>query len=476
MRARQSRYRRRAPSPPRSILALVLVLVLGLSGLAGWRVLDLIRATTGSGNPLSELAKASGLQPGTIPYKLQHGQRVNLLLLGYGGSENDAPWLTDSIMVLSIDPAQRRAFEISVPRDLMVPINAWASGKPMVNKVNVAYEVGMDDTNWPGKLPQFQVASSRDAGGRLSMQTVGAITGIHFDGFVGVDFKAFRDLVNALGGVQVCLAGPLDDNQYPNYVDGYVPGGIHFKAGCQQVNGEQALELARSRHAVQAAQASDFARAARQRQLLDAMRLKATSLGVITRAPALMDALQKNFITDLGLGDLDALYRFSSHLPASAISSAALTDSNLVAQFYQQPGSCGPWNEYVLCPVDPTFHTIQGYFASVFINPAVLAEAAPVELVNASFSLADMGSRVAQTLAPLGFRIGTPLRSSPATGSVVYDYSGGRYPLTAKWLAQYFGADLVTATATTPPPTPGASTSGLVVVMGRNFALRWIGQ
>ena len=70
-----------------------------------------------------------------------------------------------------------------------------------------------------------------------------------------------RDMVDALGGVDVCLSTNLDDIYYPDYSGGYHP--IHFKAGCQHLSGEQALEIARSRHANQPQQASDFGRAGR---------------------------------------------------------------------------------------------------------------------------------------------------------------------------------------------------------------------
>ena len=62
-----------------------------------------------------------------------------------------------------------------------------------------------------------------------------------------------------LGGVDVCLSTNLDDNSYPTTSNGYHP--IHFKAGCQHLNGEQALEVARSRHAIEPQQSSDFGRA-----------------------------------------------------------------------------------------------------------------------------------------------------------------------------------------------------------------------
>src|SRR5260370_30320865 len=88
--------------------------------------------------------------------------------------------------------------------------------------------------------------------------------------YIAIDFVAFRDMVDALGGVDVCLTTNLDDIYYPDYSNGYHP--IHFKAGCQHLTGEQALEIARSRHAEQPEQASDFGRARRQQDIMEAIK------------------------------------------------------------------------------------------------------------------------------------------------------------------------------------------------------------
>jgi hypothetical protein len=111
----------------------------------------------------------------------------------------------------------------------------------------------------------------------------------------------------------------------------------------------------------------------------------------------------------------------------------------------------------------------------VFVDPPVVREAATVQVVNASRSLAELGDRVTRTLQPLGFTVAPAVRMSPAEHSVVYDYSGGRYPLTAGWLAAHFGATVVEARSAT-PPTPSPPAGGLAVVLGHDYALRWIGQ
>lgn len=462
--------RNRSRAVIRPVVAVILLVCLAASIFAGVRLVSVL---SGFGNPLTEAGDAFNPPAGSLSWKLRHGQQVNLLLLGYGGSENDAPYLTDTVMAVVLDPAHNRAMEVSIPRDLSVQVDAWANRPPVAYKVNEAYAIGIDNRSWPGKKAEFTTGKHR--GGRLAEQTVSSVTGLHFDGYIGIDFKAFRDLVDAVGGVQLCLDRPLDDYQYPDYHDGYISGGIHFRGGCQQVKGEQALQLARSRHAVQPAEASDFARARRQQLILNAIRKKATSVGAITRAPALMDALQKDFDSSLTLSDLKGLYDWSRGLSDGAVGRVGISAADFLGEFYQRRDTCGSFSVYILCPQDPSYRSLHTYFSNLLVDHRVLQEAAPVQVVNGSRTLSDLGDRVSHTLQPLGFNVQSSVRMRPEEQTVVYDYSGGRYPLTARWLASYFGASVVTPASAT-PPTPNPPMGGLAVVLGHQYALRWIGQ
>jgi len=474
------------------IVALALVGLLGVTGI-GLRLYGFLQSVANIGNP-AQLLPVGEPPAGSIAYKLKHGQQVNILALGYGGAENDAPYLTDSIMVVSIDPAGKRMVESSIPRDLYVRIDAWQDGRDFTEKINAAFEVPNQPKLFaPGPLkPAYQ---GKDGPGHLAEATVGRVTGLTFDKYVAVDFKAFRDVVDALGGVQVHMDGPLDDCHYPDYHNGYMnhgvpPGfrcpagaGIHFGAGDYKVNGEQALELARSRDAIQPDQANDFGRAKRQQMIVAAIKKKATSVGAVARAPQLMDALQANFRTDMDVTDLKALNDFAGKVPDAGIQHFAVTDQDLGVGY--QPytrGSCGPRGAYVLCPADPSFHTWQMVFSHLLVPRPTLAEQAPVQLVNASRSFADLQSRMTNVVRPMGLQVSDGVRHVPSVPrTVIYDYSGGRYPATAAWLQDFFGAQVEPGTAPTPGvrasyvPAAGEKTEGLVVVMGSDFAGRFYG-
>lgn len=478
-RARRSRYNvfhRLTRSVPAVILAVLLVAVLTAATLTYKRLDDFVTATTGQHvNPIGEVVQAVAPAPGTIAYKLKHGQEVNILLLGMGGYENDAPYLTDSIMAVTIDPNSERVMLASIPRDLTVHMNLQTpSSRTWTQKINAAYEVPYTNVICC-VAPQY---TGPNGGGHAAEHEVGKVTGLTFDRYIAVDFVAFRDMVNALGGVSVCLSSNLDDYTYPNYGDGYIRGGIHFKAGCQQLNGEQALEVARSRHAIQPEQSSDFGRAKRQQDIMEAIKQKATTVNGFSKAPALLDALQKNIHTDMTLSDMQAIFDWGRNLPNSSIVRVALTATSGAAQGnLLDYGDCGlgPYTSQ-LCPDDPTYTMIHRYIASVLIDPKTLGEKAPVQILNASNNYADLGNLVTTMLDPTGLQLADPVRHPAVSTTVILDYSGGRFPLTAQWLQRFFGGTIVQATAVNPAPSPGQQTYGLVVVVGHDFALRWLGE
>src|SRR2546430_14504307 len=149
-RARRSRYNvtyRLTRSVPAALIAVVLIAVVVAATLTYKRIDDFMTAATGHHlNPIGEVVQAVEPAQGTIAYKLKHGQQVNVLMLGMGGYENDAPYLTDSIMAVTIDPTTNRVMMASVPRDLVVHMNLQSNpSRVWVNKISAAFEVPYTD-------------------------------------------------------------------------------------------------------------------------------------------------------------------------------------------------------------------------------------------------------------------------------------------------------------------------------------------
>jgi hypothetical protein len=129
-----------------------------------------------------------------------------------------------------------------------------------------------------------------------------------------------------------------------------------------------------------------------------------------------------------------------------------------------------------LCPLDQTYGMIHRYIKSLLIDPSVLAEKAPVQFANGSNNFVGLESRVTGMFDPTGLMLTDPIPHPAVAKTVILDYSGGQFPLTAKWLATYFGAKVVQATPTKPTPARHQQAYGLVVVLGHDFAARFLGQ
>jgi len=211
---------------------------------------------------------------------------------------------------------------------------------------------------------------------------------------------------------------------------------------------------------------------------MEAIKQKATTVNGFAQAPALLSALQKNINTDMSVADMKAIFDWGRNLPNSSIIRVALTapsgsaDGNLLDSY-----NCG-LGPYVsqLCADDQTYAMIHKYVASIFIDNKTLGEKAPVQFVNGSTNFTDLDTRVTTMLDPTGLQLNDPVTFRPSARTEILDYSGGKFPLTTKWLQTFFGGTVVEASPTSPTPARGQQTYGLVVVLGHDFALRWLGE
>ena len=197
--------------------------------------------------------------------------RVNLLLLGIdrrGGT--GWAYRTDTIMVVTLDPDSRAAGILSIPRDLQLAIPGH--GQDRINTANV----------------YGSIQGNPDGGPALLASTIETSFGVPLDGYLMVDFRAFEEIVDTLGGIDVVVPKLLHDTRYPDPRPGdpYAYKTIHFEPGLQHMDGSRALEYARSRMST-----SDFDRAKRQQLVLLAIRERALSPSAIPQWPRLAAAM-----------------------------------------------------------------------------------------------------------------------------------------------------------------------------------------
>lgn len=213
---------------------------------------------------------------------------VNVLVMGddtrkgqgpaIGGT---TPGLSDTTILLHLSANRKFAYGVSLPRDAMV------------ERPSCQTSTGVD----PGGLTQFNAAYA--IGGPLcTVKTVEQLTGVRINHFVVVKFNGFRTMVDALGGVQVCVPQQIDDPQ----------SNIHLPAGTYTVTGEQALNYVRVRHGV--GDGSDIGRMKRQQAFIASMINQVVSAGTLANPIRLynfLDAATKSLTTDEGFSHLRSL-------------------------------------------------------------------------------------------------------------------------------------------------------------------------
>jgi len=231
-------------------------------------------------------------------------ERATILLLGIDQREGESgPWRTDTMIVVTADPATKNAGMLSIPRDLWVTVPGFGE-----HKINTAHFIG-DAERYPGGGPA------------LAKKTVRNLLGVPIDYYVRVNFSGFERLIDAIGGISIDVESPIDDLEYPD--GNYGTMEVHIPAGVQNMDGATALQYARSRHGT-----SDYDRSRRQRKLLMAIRDKALSLDIsIDRIPEILRIVGDSVQTDLNLAELTALARVAREIDLEDIKSAAIDEA-----------------------------------------------------------------------------------------------------------------------------------------------------
>jgi len=269
---------------------------------------------------------------------------INILLLGIGGGTHEGPNLSDTMIFASINPVKNKTTLVSIPRDM------WVSD--LGAKINTAYAQGEKKRKGGGLI--------------LAKAAVSKIVGEPIDYGFRIDFSGFVKAVDMIGGLDVATDRTLDDNAYPiegkedascghsdEEIKAYTATvsaeedlssffvcrykSIHFPKGENRLNGEQALEFVRSRHAL-GLEGSDFARSARQEKVIKAFKDKVLSVGTLLnpgKVFGLYDILQSSIDTDIKQDEFDDFIRLFGKLKTAKIESAVVDYGD---SFTQRPG------------------------------------------------------------------------------------------------------------------------------------------
>jgi len=281
--------------------------------------------------------------------KGEDNDRINILLLGIGGGNHDGSQLTDTIILGSVKPSNKKASLISFPRDLVSPVNNWQK----INSINAYAEMNREGS-----------------GGDKMINSMSELLKTEIPYYIKVDFEGFEKIIDELGGIEVEVENSFTDYQYPirgqeENPDYYARFEVlSFESGLQKMDGETALKYARSRHA-SGIEGSDYARARRQQLVIQAVKERVLS-GSFLLNPAtinsVLNELNNNISTNIEIWEMLKLWNLVKDINKDEIESFVLNDAPdnyLVA-------SRGEDGAFILVPKTGNFNNIQKLVNNIF--------------------------------------------------------------------------------------------------------------
>ena len=291
-----------------SILAVLLILI--GSGIYYYEAnfAGVIANSTGQVAPRSknDVNPNANQNPGS---SILSGNRVNILLLGsdddyksrvlYGGI------LAQTDIIVSIDPGTHSVTMFSLPRDTWLNVPGFG-----MHKLDQA----------------FLLAGGGANGASLAMATIHQDFGVYIDHYAWVGLSGFTKVIDTVGGIDINVIHPITDDAYPDdtgkgATDPFALKRLFIAPGPQHLNGLTALEYVRSRHADLV---GDIGRSVRQQQILNQLKYKLDSPGIVGQLPTLANDLNGSIKTDMSLQQVFDLVNFARTVDQSKIQKITL--------------------------------------------------------------------------------------------------------------------------------------------------------
>lgn len=429
---------------------LFIALIIGVTSLFAYGYIKTRNIFKGDGEG------AAALQKDVDPAKLngEGDGRVNILLIGKGGEGHTAPDLTDTLLLASIDPVQNEAALVSVPRDMYVENE---SGYAM--KINAIYATAKQNRLAKGDDSDADRQAAEDAGLDAIKASVSEVLGVPVHYYMMVDFKAFEDAINTVGGITVDVKEPLYDQSVA-----WLLGGNPLVAGegLQTFDGKRALLYSRSR---MGSSRGDFDRTERQREIIVALQNKVLSVGTFSnpyKVVELMSTFGDRVRTDLnGLDEVKRLYEIGQQIGSDKIASVGLADPpNILVE----TGMVG--NQSVVMPVAGQFQyeEIHSYIRNNLRDAYLKSENARVVILNGT-TTAGLATATSKELKSYGYNV-ISVDNAPTSNYVqnqLIDLTSGQKRYTKSYLEKRLG---LTSTTQSPAGIPDISQADFVIILG----------
>jgi len=465
-RTRGQRIRRRI------IWAVVALLIAVLVAGAAFMAFKALRAT----NSVLQGSVADLLQH--EPLKEDANGRSNFLILGTSEDDpgHDAGWLTDSIMILSVDQDKKNAYTFSIPRDLYVKYGmaCFAGYEGKINGYFSCSNEGEDDAAEQDRLAKTQAF-------------IGSIVGLDIQYGVHVNYTVMRDIVNAIGGsITVNIegndgTGPSDklgimDSNFDwkcgatraQRIANCPPNGhfIEYEPGPQVLDAEHALYLAQARGdsaPTYGLAQSNFDRERNQQKILVAIKDKALSAGTLTNLGAitgLIDALGNNLRTNIQTKEVRILMDLAKDIPNESIKSLDFFNADNMIFDTGPVGSAGS----SVFPAAGLFNytALQAYILKELTAEPYMKENAAITVLNGT-QVAGVGQSLSDSLTEKGFMVDEVDNAPEGTYAPVEIYQlNTDNPATTAKLQELYGVKV----KTTQPPVSVTGETDFVIIIG----------
>lgn len=427
----------------------MIVVLVGGGYLFGKAYLNILNIFRGGG---SAVALNENVDPSTL--RGEGDGRVNVLLLGRGGEGHEGVDLTDTIIVASIDPINKKAALLGIPRDLYVQPEGFGA-----MKINSVFFTGKNYDVREGEQPN-------DAGMRLLESTLEDTIGIPIHYHVLVDFEGFKKAIDTVGGVTIDVPEDLAVVDYMHYSG--IPYTLNVGQGQQSFDGLRALMFSRTR---KTSPNGDFDRSERQRLVMVALKDKVFSVGTygnpLTINQLLSDLgehITSNFTTE----EVLRVYEIMQEVPNGNIASVGLGDDKqrLVTPTTIQTAS-GPLS--IVMPTEGLFQfdAVKYFVRNALRDGFLESEDASVDVYNGT-NIGGLAGRTADELKSYGYKVNT-VADAPQKGNqdtILVDLTKGDKKYTKAYLENRFGVIAHSSMPAGSGIDPGMA--DFVIILGQN--------
>lgn len=433
----------------KKIIIITVVLLISLLGfLFAKGYINFFKALGGGGG-------AAALDENVDPSQLnvEGDGRINILLLGRGGSGHEGPDLTDTIILVSIDPIEKSAGLVSIPRDLYVTVPDYGA-----MKINSVFYTGKSSylVN-SGSSDKDSIEKAEKEGLGLVEDTVENVLGIpvHYNGII--DFKGFIEAIDTVGGIDINVPKSVREQMRINNQNYF----LNVKAGPKHFGGFEALAYSRSRYT---SARGDFDRSERQRLVILGLKDKILSAGTFSnpaRISQLFDQFGNNVKTSFNFDDLNKIYSLVKDIDSDKVQSIGLADP---PHYFLNTADIGGLSVVLPALGQDNYTDIHHYIRNTLRDSFLKQEDASVVILNGTDE-PSLANQKAKELRSYGYKV-TRIDNAPTTdyaNTVLVDMSFRDN----KYTRHYLQKRLKTSSLNyLPDPNIRVGTNDFVIILG----------